>query len=119
MNLLLRALASAAAVAVAAWLLPGIRAPGGAPAVLVVAAVLGVVNALVRPVLKWLSCGLIVLTLGLFLVVINAAMLLLATYLTRAVGYQFYVDTFGSAVLGSLVISAVSFVLSMLLPDGD
>lgn len=119
MNLLLRALASAAAVAAAAWLLPGIRAPGGAPAILVVAVVLGFVNALVRPLLKWFSCGLIAVTLGLFLLVINAAMLLLATYLTRAVGYAFYVDDFASALLGALVISIVAFVLSMLLTDDD
>lgn len=117
MRLLLRWLISAAAVAAAAYLLPGIRLEGGFPDLLVVALVLGLVNALVRPVLRWLACGLIVVTLGLFLLVINAALLLLAAWLARSVGIGFHVDGFGSALVGSVVISLVSFVLSMALPD--
>ena len=81
-----------------------------------VALILGLVNALVRPILKALSCGVIVLTLGLFLLVINAAMLLLAAWIARQVGIGFHVDGFGAALLGSLVISLVSFLLSLLLP---
>jgi putative membrane protein len=84
---------------------------------LVVAVVLGLANALVRPVLKWLSCGLVVLTLGLFLLVINALMLLLSTYIARAAGYAFYVDSFLDAVLGSLIISVVSFAISLVFTD--
>ena len=117
MKLLPGALISAAAVAAAAYLLPGIRLEGGLVDLLVVALVLGLVNALVRPVLRWLACGIIVVTLGLFLLVINAVLLLLAAWLARSFGIGFYVDGFGAAFLGSLVISLVSFLLSMVLPD--
>ena len=117
MRLLIRWVISAAAVAAAAYLLPGIRLEGGVTDLLIVALVLGLVNALVRPILRWLACGIIFLTLGLFLLVINAALLLLAALVSQAVGIGFYVDGFGAAFVGSLVISLVSFVLSFLLPD--
>ncbi|HEX2093564.1 MAG TPA: phage holin family protein [Longimicrobiaceae bacterium] len=117
MKLLLRWLASAAAVWVATRFVPGIRAEGGIETLLVVALILGLVNALVRPVLKWLACGVIVLTLGLFLLVINAAMLLLTEAIAGSLGYGFHVDGFIPAVIGSVVISVVSYLLSMFLPD--
>jgi putative membrane protein len=119
MRLLLRWLISAAAVAAAAYFVPGIRLEGGITDLLVVAVVLGLVNALVRPLLKMLACGLIVLTLGIFLLVINAVMLLVAAWLARELGIGFYVDGFGPAFVGSIVISLVSFLLSVILPDGD
>lgn len=118
MRLLLRWAASAAAVGVAAWFLPGIRVEGGFVTLLGVALILGLVNALVRPVLRWLACGVIVLTLGLFLLVINAAMLLLAEVIARALGLGFYVDGFATALIGSVIITLVSFVFSLLL-GGD
>lgn len=119
MRLLFRWIASAAAVAAAAYLLPGIRLEGGLGALFAVALLLGLVNALVRPVLRWLSCGLIVLTLGLFLLVINAASLLLAAWLARLLGIGFHVDGFGAALLGSVLISLVSYLVSLLFPDAE
>ncbi|HEX2190879.1 MAG TPA: phage holin family protein [Longimicrobiaceae bacterium] len=119
MRLLLRWLASAAAVWVATRVVPGIRYEGGFETLLVVALILGLVNALVRPLLSFLACGLIALTLGLFLLVINAAMLLLTEAVANAAGYAFRVDGFVAALLGSVVISVVSYVLSMLLTDDD
>lgn len=119
MNLLLRWIAAAAAVWVATRLVPGIRYDGGFETLLVVALILGLVNALVRPLLRFLSCGLIVLTLGLFLLVINAALLLLVEALANSFGYGFHVDGFVPALVGSLVISVVSYLLSMLLTDDD
>lgn len=117
--LLLRWLASAAAVAVAALLVPGIRLERDAGALLGVALILGLVNAVVRPMLRWMSCGLIVVTLGLFLLVINAAMLLLAAWIARQLGIGFEVDGFGAALVGSVLISLVSFLLSLLLPGDE
>lgn len=119
MSLLLRWLASAVAVGVATYLLPGIRLEGGIQQLLVVALILGLINALVRPVLKWMACGIIVLTLGLFLLVINALLLILASWVARAAGIGFYVDGFTTAFVGSLIISLVSFVISLILPDDD
>jgi putative membrane protein len=75
---------------------------------------LGVVNALIAPVLKILTCPLIILTLGLFTLVINALMLWLAGAIASALGVGFYVEDFGAAFLGALVISVVSFGLSAL-----
>jgi putative membrane protein len=119
MRLLLRWLAAAAAVAVAVYALPGITYDGRPTTLLVVALMLGLVNSLVRPLLKKLSCGLIVLTLGLFLLVINALMLYLASWLSRSLGYGFHVEGFVTAVLGSLIISVVSWGLSLVLSGGD
>lgn len=115
MKLLLRWVASAIAVAVAVEVLAGITYDGRISTLAVVALLLGLVNSLVRPVLKMLSCGLIVLTLGLFLLVINAAMLLLAAWLARELGYGFQVDGFVTALVGSLLISVVSWGISLLL----
>ena len=84
-----------------------------------VAAVFGVVNAVVRPLAQLLSLPFIVLTLGLFLVVVNALMLLLTSWLAGVLGLDFRVDDFWwDAVLGAVIVSAVSMVVGMLLPDG-
>lgn len=107
---------TAAAVAVVAWLLPGIRVEGGIPALLFASLVLGLVNATVRPIVRRLACGLIVLTLGLFTFIVNALMLLLAARLSQAVGIGFWVDGFGDALLGAVLISVASVAISVLLP---
>jgi putative membrane protein len=110
----------AVAVDVAAWLVPGIAAnePHRIWAVLLVALVLGLINAFIRPVLYALSCGLIVLTLGLFTLVINGLMLWLASYImVHGIGLEFRVDGFWNAVLGALIISVVSVSVSLLVGD--
>ncbi|MBA4156364.1 MAG: phage holin family protein [Gemmatimonadetes bacterium] len=117
MMLLLRWAAAAAAVGAAAWLVPGITVEGGVVALPAVALILGLVNALVRPLLRRLACGVIFLTLGLFLFIINALMLLLTELLARSFGIGFSIASFGDALLGAVVISVVSYVLSVLLPD--
>lgn len=117
MKLLLRWAISAAAVWAAVRLVPGIRIEEGLGALFAVALILGAVNAIVRPVLSFLACGVIFLTLGLFLLVINAAMLLLSAAIARAFGIDFFVDGFVAALLGSIVISLVSYVASVLLVD--
>lgn len=119
MNLLLRWVASAAAVWVAAHFVPGIHFRGGLGALFAVALILGLVNSLVRPLLKALSCGLIVLTLGLFLLVINALMLYVTSFVAGRLGFYFKIDSFVAAVIGSVVISVVSWILSLMLTDGD
>jgi putative membrane protein len=119
MRLLIRWVIVAIALVAAVAFVPGIRVEGDARvAVAVMAAVLGLVNAVVRPILRALACGLILVTLGLFVLVINAATLWLSSYIaTEWLGIGFYVDGFRAAFLGGLVVSAVSFVLSALLPD--
>ncbi|HSU12585.1 phage holin family protein [Longimicrobium sp.] len=119
MKLILRWLITAAAVWAAAHFVPGIHYTGGFKTLLVVALVFGLVNALVRPIIKGLACGLIVLTLGLAIFVINALMLLLTGYITSQFGYSFKVDGFVPALMGSIVISLVSWLLSVVLVDDD
>ena len=114
-RLIVRWAISAAAVAVAAWIVPGISLTGNHRVwtLILVALVLGLVNAFIRPLLALVSCGLIVLTLGLFTLVINGLMLWLASYISlHWLGLGFHVDGFWAAVLGSIVISVVSFLIS-------
>ena len=119
MKLLLRWIITAAAVWAAAYFVDGISYSGGPTTLLVVALVLGLVNALVRPIVKGLACGIIVLTLGLALFVINALMLLLAAWISGELGYDFRVDGFVPALVGSLVVTFVSWILSVFLVDDD
>jgi putative membrane protein len=118
-KLLLRWLINGVALYVAAELVRGIDVRGGWIALAVMALIFGLVNALIRPILKFLTCPLIVLTLGLFTLVINALMLMLASWLGRQLGLGFYVAGFGPAFWGALVISVVSFALTLLTGDKD
>lgn len=121
MKLLIRWVITSFSLFVAAWLVPGIRVEGNAWKIYVVMAViLGLVNAIVRPLLKVLSCPLILLTLGLFILVINGITLWLASAI--AVNWfhlGFYVDGFLPAVLGALIVSIVSIVLTMLVREEE
>jgi putative membrane protein len=113
-------LISAVAIAVAAWIVPGIAVRGEEWVALAVSAiVLGLVNALVRPVLLLLTLPITLLTLGLFFFVINALTLMLASWLTTNLfGVGLVIDGFWSALVGALLISAVGAVLSGLLAQG-
>ena len=117
MRLLLRWVASAVAVGLAVYLLPGLEYDGRLETLFVVALVLGLVNAIVRPIVKTLACGLIVLTLGLALFVINALMLYLTSFFVHHFGYDFHIRDFPSALIGSVVISVVTWFLSLLIKD--
>lgn len=123
MKLALRILATALATALAVWLVPGISLTADTTAnkaltLLAVAVILGVVNAVVKPFTQAVSACLIVLTLGLFLLIINALMLMLTSWLSGQVGLGFHVDGFFAALLGSIVISLVSSVVAGLLGAG-
>jgi putative membrane protein len=119
-RLLLRWIASAVAVGLAVYLLPGaIEWDGRIETLFVVALILGLVNAVVRPIIKALACGLIVLTLGLALFVINALMLYLTGFIAAHLGYEFHPRDFVSALLASVVISLATWVLSLLIRDRD
>ena len=84
---------------------------------LAVSLILAIVSSVVKPVLTFLSIPFIILTLGLFLLVINALMLLLTSWVATRVGVGWYVDGFGTALLGSVIVAVVSFVLNAFLPD--
>jgi|SRR5690606_7256650 len=123
MSILMQIVANGVALWVASLLLDGIEFGGsGTNQVLTivgVAVIFGLVNALVKPLLKLVSLPLVVLTLGLFLIVINALMLLLTSWLSGVVGLDFTVQSFfWDAVLGGIIVGAVATVVDMLLPDG-
>ena len=121
-KLFIRWVIIAVSLVVAAWLIPDITIEGtnGWVTVGVMAAVLGFVNAVIRPILAFFSCGCIVLTMGLFMLVINAITLSLSSWIaTELFGVGFYVDGFWPAILGSIVVSIVSFFLSLFLIDED
>jgi putative membrane protein len=115
-SVLLHWLLNAAALWIAAYLLPGLDFRGSVTDLLLVAAVFGVVNSLLRPFLTVLTCPLIVLTLGLFTLVINALMLLVTGWLSARWDLGFTVTGFWAAFLGGLVVGFVSLLLSLALP---
>jgi len=121
MKLLVRWVISALALFVAAWLVPGIAVEAdGWVIYAVMAVILGLVNAIVRPLLKLLTCPLILLTLGLFVLVINGVTLWLASAIAiNWFDVGFYVRDFWSAFLGALIVSVVTVILSALVREDD
>ena len=124
MNYLLRVLVTAASFWVAMWILPGmdVATDAGQPdtgetiiALLIVSVVFGLVNAVVRPIVSLLSLPVTCLTLGLFTLVINAAMLFLTAWLTSFLPVYVTIDSFfWTAILAALIISIVSTIMSWL-----
>jgi len=124
MNLLVKLVGNAIALAIATWLLADITLNGSTTGkriltLLVVAAIFGVVNAIVKPIVKLLSLPFIIVTLGLLLFIINALMLMLTSWIAGKLDVPFHVEGFGTALLGALIITIVSWFLSAVLPDGD
>jgi putative membrane protein len=119
MKLLLRWLSISVAIFVAVKLLPGIQFEGPWYQLGFVAFIFGLLNALVRPILKLLTCPLILLTLGLFILIINAAMLGLTAAMAKTLGINFQVAGFWSAFFGAIVISLVSGALNLLIGGDD
>lgn len=126
MSFLIKVLVNGVALWVAAWLVDGITladdTSSTAAAVVTVGAValiFGVLNAVIRPALLILSVPLLVLTLGLFTFIVNAAMLALTSWLSGLLGLDFQVaEFFWDAVLGALIVTVVSLLLNAVLPDG-
>jgi len=118
-----RWLINAIALLVAALIVPNIRltASGTSPGMnewvtlVIMALIFGVINAIIRPVVVLLTFPLTIVTLGLFMFVVNALMLMLTSRIAQALHLGFRVEGFGAALLGALVISVVSFILSRLL----
>lgn len=117
MRFLLRLIVTAVALWAAVALVNGITFTGSWISLLLVALIFGLVNAIVRPLLKLLTCPLVLLTLGLFVFVINALMLWLTSALSVSLGLGFHVAGFASAFWGALVVSIVSVLLSIFVPD--
>jgi putative membrane protein len=116
-KLLVRLIVNAIALWAAVQLVPGLSYEGGPVTLFLVALIFGLVNALVRPLITLLTCPLIMVTLGLFVLVINGIMLALTAWLSQLFNLGFFVDGFWAALLGAIVISIVSALLSLFVAD--
>jgi putative membrane protein len=123
MPFLLRLAVSAAALAVATAVLPGIQLTAGSTAskaltLIAVALIFGVINAVLKPIIKTIGCLFYILTLGLVALVVNALLLWLASVVAGWLSLPFHITGFVAAFLGALIISVVTWLLSVLIPDG-
>ena len=120
-SILTRILVNAVALAVAAWIVNGIDLTGSTAnkvlTLLAVAAIFGLINTFIKPLVMLLSLPFIALTLGLLIFVINALLLWLTGAISSALGLAFSVEGFWPALLGSVIISLVSFAMNIVLPD--
>ncbi len=122
MKLIIRWLIILASLYVAVLIVPGINVEGANAwiAYSIMAVVLGLVNAIIRPILAFLSCGCIIATMGLFMLVINAITLWISSWISQNwLNVGFVVEDFWSAFWGALIVSIVSFLLSLVLVDED
>ena len=118
-SLLIRFAVTAIAVAAAAYLVPGIDVgDNAAKAVILTAIILGVINAFIRPVLKLLSLPLIMVTMGLFILVVNAICFYGAAWISRTIfDVRFNFDSIWAVLFGAIIISIVSTILNWVIPD--
>jgi putative membrane protein len=114
-----RLLINAAALWVATQVVNGIAFRGDWLLLVGVSLVFGILNVVVRPILKFLTLPFFVVTLGLFTFVLNAFMLWLTGVVSMALGFGFYIDGPGAALVGGLVVTVVSFALSLFVKSGE
>lgn len=119
MAFVLRLLINAAALWVATAIVPGVTYSGGLLPFVAVAFVFGIINSTLRPLAKIVTFPLILVTLGIFALVINGLMLWLTSSLSGALGLGFHVGGFWPAFVGALVVSIVSTLLSLFVRDRD
>jgi putative membrane protein len=117
MAFLIRLLVNAAALWVATMIVPGVTYTGGWLPFLGVALIFGIVNSIIRPVAKFVTFPLILLTIGLFALVVNGLMLWLTSGLSAMFALGFHVSGFCAAFFGALVVSIVSTMLSLMVRD--
>lgn len=118
MDRILQTLINAAALYAAVLVVPNLDFTGEWWKLIVVAFIFGLINTFLRPVLRILTLPISIMTLGLFLVVINALMLMLTGFVSTELDLGFFVGDFLAALLGSVVISLVGFVLSLVIGTG-
>jgi len=124
MGIIIRLLITAFSLWLATVLIDGIKLTTDATGqkivtLIVVAAIFGIINAVLRPIIKVVGCGLYILTLGLIALVVNGLLFLLTSWIAGQFDLPFHVDNFWpSAVFGAVLVGVVSWVLNMLVPDG-
>jgi putative membrane protein len=125
LKILLRIIVSAVALAIAAWLVPGIVLSGSDTAkkvetLLVVAVIFGLINVILKPLIKTVGCAFYVLTLGLVAIVVNGLLLWLTSYIAYdKLNEPFHVTGFVAAVEGALIVGVVTWAIHLVLGDED
>lgn len=124
MGILIRLVITAVSLWIATLVIGGIRlttdsVPSKIGTLLAVAVIFGIINAVLRPIIKTIGCGLYVLTLGLLSLVVNGLLFLLTSWIAGKLDLPFHVDNFWpSAIFGALLVGIVSWILNALVPDG-
>ena len=125
MGILIRLVITAVSLWISTLVIDGIHLTAGSAlgkvgTLLAVAVIFGIINAVLRPIIKTIGCGLYVLTLGLIALVVNGLLFLLVSWIAGKAGLPFHVDDFWpSAVFGALIVGIISWLLNMLVPDGS
>src|SRR5688572_13170800 len=124
MGFLISIVVNAVALAIATWVLDGLSVSGrsgwaDALTIILVAAIFGLVNAFIKPVIKFFGCFFYVITLGLFALFVNAMLFLLVGWLAGLINLPFEVDGFWPAFWGAIIVSFVSWGISLAIPDRD
>lgn len=124
MHVLIRVAASAAALAVATVLVPGIELGGGSLlskvlTLVAVALIFGVVNAVLKPIVKTVGCMFYLLTLGLLALVVNGLLLWLTSVVAGALSLPFHITGFLPAFLGAIIVSVVGWLLGVMVKDAE
>ena len=124
MGILIRLATTSVALLISTLVLPGITLEGTVLkrviTLVLVAVIFGVINAVLRPIIKTVGCFAYVLTLGLIALIVNGALFLLTSWIAGQLDLPFHVDKFWpTAVIGALLVSVVSWILNLIVPDGD
>ncbi|GLW06023.1 hypothetical protein Misp01_11530 [Microtetraspora sp. NBRC 13810] len=122
MKIVVKILIVAAALWVATQFVAGITVSGNTTTrnvltLLAVALIFGLVNAVLKPIIHTIGCAFYVLTLGLFALIVNAALLLLTSWIAEQLHLPFHVDGFWAALWGALIVGVVSWILDLIIPD--
>lgn len=122
MRILIKVIVNAVALGVAAWLVPGIWLSSDswlkkAGTLVLVAVIFGIINAVLKPIIKVVGCGFYILTLGLISLVVNALLFLLTGFLADKAHIPFHVSGFWAGFWGALIVSVVGFLLHLVIPD--
>jgi putative membrane protein len=122
MRFLIRTLVTAVALWIATLIVDGITIEGSSTwanvlTLLAVAVIFGLVNAILKPIIKVLGCFFYIITLGLIAFVVNALLFLLVDWLAGLLNLPFHVDGFWSAFWGAIIVAVVSWIINLVIPD--
>ena len=122
MGFVIRTIVTAVALAIATWIVDGIAVNGknwwtDALTLILVAIIFGLVNAFIKPVIKFFGCFFYIITLGLFALFVNALLFMLVGWLAGLINLPFAVDGFWAGFWGAIIVTFVSWGINLAIPD--